>query len=192
MARAVAKSNSQWDGDALPFINVNQDYETDGELIIWDKDFSGFFASVHDNDSEWIPASEYFKLNWIDGIIPKNGEVATIKDELQTMWERMAGQTVYIFSLKRDIITDPDAMVQFAGGVELSKENINQIPNNGTVDYNIIPEQLVLLECTWTQYSQKDKELFLEYTGNSWDVYDDDLPLGYVGPPGLATSQLIE
>ena len=191
-ARAVAKANYEWDGDALPFINVKDDFTTNPELVIWDKDFNGFFASVHDNDRPWIDETEYFKLNWQDGIIPKNGEVATIKQELQTLWDRMGHQTVYLFSLKSSIINDPNAKVKFTGGIELSKENINQIPNNGGTAYNIVPAQLVLLECTWTAYSQKDKLLKLEYTGNSWNVYSGQLPLNYTGPAGISKPELVE
>lgn len=191
-ARAVGEANYEWDGDALPFVNVKDDYTSNPELVIWDKDFNGFFASVHENDRPWIEESEYFKLNWQDGIIPKNGEVAKIKDELQILWDRMGGQTVYLFSLKSSIINDPNAKVKFAGGVELSKENINQIPNNGGTDYNIVPTQLVLLECKWTVYSEKDKILKLEYTGNSFDVYGGNLPINYSPPAGVAKPSLIE
>lgn len=146
-ASAVAKANYEWDGDALPFINVKDDFTKNPSLVIWDKDFNGFFASVHENDRPWIADAEYFKLNWQDGIIPKNGEVATIKQELQILWDRMHGQTVYLFSLKSSIIQDPNAKVEFTGGIQLPKEDINEIPNNGGTAYNIVPEQLVLIEC---------------------------------------------
>ena len=97
LAVAVAEKVSVWDGDGLPFINVDE-FDINGETFdTWDKTSSGFFSCIHSEDYTIVGTSpdRLFRVKWADGIIPKNGVVSDKKDILEEMWSRLAHNKVY-------------------------------------------------------------------------------------------------
>lgn len=188
-AVAVAEKVSVWDGDGLPFINVDE-FDINGEAFdTWDKTSSGFFSCIHSEDYTVVGTSpdRLFSVKWTDGIIPKNGAVSDKKDILEEMWERLQHDKVYIFSLTPEVISR--GWVEFAGGTVLSIENMNNIPNSGSVQYNLKPYQIMLLECVWDGYAHK--QIDLTYTGNYWTLEDSDIPNESMGNIS-STARLIE
>ncbi len=171
-ATAVAEKVVAWDGDGLPFINVDE-FDINGEEFdTWDKTSSGFFSCIHSQDYTVVGTSpdRLFRVKWADGIIPKNGAVSDKKDILEEMWARLAHQKVYIFSLTPDVISR--GWVEFAGGTTLDIEDMNNIPNSGSAQYNLKPYQIMLLECYWDGYQHK--KIDLTYTGNYWTLEDEN------------------
>ncbi len=174
-ATAVAEKADQWNGEGLPFINVDP-FDIDGETFdTWDKTSSGFFSCIHSADFTIVgtPPNEVFKVDWADGIIPKNGVVSNKQDELEDMWNRLAHGTVYVFSLSPEVIDR--GWVEFKNNEIKNIEDINNIPNNGDDGWNLKPGQIILLECTWDGFSHKDIDL--TYTGTWYSLQDGDIPL---------------
>lgn len=189
-ATAVAEKVVAWDGDGLPFINVDE-FDINGEKFdTWDKTSSGFFSCIHSQDYTVVGTSpdRLFQVKWADGIIPKNGAVSDKKDILEEMWERLAHQKVYIFSLTPDVIAD--GRVQFQNDEWKDIDNINNIPNNGNDEWNLKPGQIILLECFWDGYQHK--KIDLTYTGNHWTLEDEDnIPVEGMGSVS-STARLVE
>lgn len=188
-AVAVAEKVSVWDGDGLPFINVDE-FNINGETFAtWEKTSEGFFSCIHSEDYTIVGTSpdRLFRVKWADGIIPKNGVVSDKKDILEEMWARLAHNKVYIFSLTPEVISR--GWVEFAGGTILSIEDMNNIPNSGSAQYNLKPYQIMLLECVWDGYAHK--KIDLTYTGNHWTLADGDIPIESMGNVS-STARLVE
>lgn len=189
-ATAVAEKVVAWDGDGLPFINVDE-FDINGEAFdTWDKTSSGFFSCIHSQDYTVVGTSpdRLFRVKWADGIIPKNGAVSDKKDILEEMWARLAHQKVYVFSLTPDVISR--GWVEFAGGTTLDIEDMNNIPNSGSAQYNLKPYQIMLLECYWDGYQHK--KIDLTYTGNYWTLEDENtIPEEGMGSVS-STARLVE
>lgn len=189
-ATAVAEKVVAWDGDGLPFINVDE-FDINGESFnTWDKTSAGFFSCIHSQDYTIVGTSpnRLFRIKWTDGIIPKNGAVSDKKDILEEMWARLAHEKVYIFSLTPDVISR--GWVEFANGTKLDIENMNNIPNSGSDQYNLKPYQIMLLECIWDGYEHKNIDL--TYTGNYWTLEDENnLPVEGMGNVS-STARLVE
>jgi len=179
---AVAKKIPKWDGEALPFINLDDDYEDIPEIEAWEKTGPGDFESLWPGNN---PPSEYemfnlgknddhsngyFTVNYHDGITVTKGTVATIKQEVGYVYEQ--AKPVYIFSLSSAVI----------------KENkYNKIKNK-----DVIPiEDLVLLQVTFDSYDYSGKTLFLTVTG-VYDFNNGIFPTEYLNEDSIGTSSLVE
>lgn len=187
-SRAVAQKSSVWSGEALPFINLDDDYSADPKIVLWEKTGPGDFESIDKNEYQIIKPNNdsklvYFEVEYKDGIELKKGKVATVKDEVETIYNRhKPDKPVYIISLDKSVIKS--GKVKIIGDVipkSLSKLNNNDI---------VHPDQLVLLECIFDNYDDKGKKLFLTYK-KAYNIAKNEFPTNYVGPNG-GSSKLVE
>ena len=67
-ARAVAKKNNKWTGEALPFININYDYSVE-DPFAWTDIGSGIKGTITDFYTR-NPGTDqaYFEIDYMDGI----------------------------------------------------------------------------------------------------------------------------
>ncbi|AHM56943.1 hypothetical protein EAL2_c16480 [Peptoclostridium acidaminophilum DSM 3953] len=100
-ARAVAKNND-WDGEALPFINLdNYDEEDEDEILSgWDHVSPGDKERIHNDDL--TISSNSIKVNIEDGTImfKKGKDLSGVADPLKVILRE--GNTVYMFGLSND------------------------------------------------------------------------------------------
>ena len=188
-ARAVAKSYSEWDGDALPFMNLDDDYENNSEIVAWEKTTPGDFESINEYEivNEDDPDTVYFRVNYMDGVELTKGTVATVKQEVGYIYNRHKPQypggpykPVYVLSLSADVMRS--GQIKLADG---SYRPLDKLKNKDVVD----PSQIVLLECIFHTYDEQAKNLYLKVT-DVFDIANDELPPDYVSPDG-ADSKLV-
>lgn len=183
-ARAVAKKVSQWAGEALPFINLDDDYQEDPEIVAWEKVSPGDFESIDNYEvvNSEDPDTLYFKVDYMNGIELKKGTVATIKQEVgDVYYQHIPDKPVYIVSLNRDVIN--------SGNVKLkdgTMRSLSKLKNNDVIDLS----QLVLLECIFHDYDYSGKTLYLTCE-EVYDIAHNEFPPDYVSPDG-GTYKLLE
>jgi hypothetical protein len=183
-SRAVAQRVSVWSGEALPFINLDDDYQADPEIVAWEKTGPGDFESIDNytiiNPKD--PEKLYFEIDYLNGIELKKGTVATIKQEVGYVYnQHKPDETVYVLSLNRNVINSGKVLLKDGSTRSLSKLK------NGDV---VHPNQLVLLECIFHDYDYQGKTLFLT-AKKAYDIANNEFPPDYVGPNG-GSSKLIE
>lgn len=105
---AKAKYFYQWDGEALPFINLDDNYLVGENIILWEKllESSGDFESLW-KDEIFIMNSDdddsiYIDVNYSDGLTITKGVVASIKGAVEKIVNQ--NKPVYILSLSNDVI----------------------------------------------------------------------------------------
>ena len=183
-ARAVAKKNPVWAGEALPFINLDDDYLSNPKIEAWEKTGPGDFESLWSGNN---PPSEfhmfnlgknddhsqgYFTVDYEDGITIKKGTVADIKQEVGYVYEQ--NKPVYIFSLSSDVIKS-------------GKYGKKTLDNK-----DVIPlSDLVLLQVTFDSYDFSGKTLFLTKT-NVFDINNGEFPTDYLNSGTKGKSSLID
>lgn len=176
-ASAVAEKDIEWNGEALPFINLDDDYVADPKIVAWEKTGPGDFESILSDEYEIVNGDKnddhsktYFNIDYSDGIAIKKGTVATIKQEVGYIYEQH--KPLYIFSLSSAVIKN--------GTYNSIKPNV------------VIPlKDIVLLQVTFDSYDYSGKTLFLTVTG----VYDIDngiFPTEYLNDDSAGASSLIE
>lgn len=192
-AMAVAKVYYRWNGDALPFINLDDNYSENSAIEIWEKTSPGDFESIDKDEYVYDPVNKFFKVNYEDGIEVKKGVVATIKDEIQAIYDMH--KIVYVLSLSSDVIAS--GKVRLINGTYRDLEDFKKndpIKNNDVID----PSQLVLLECTFDAYKFEgggiDGEHRVALTVlNEYKISEDEYPPDYLSPDGsCAKSKLVK
>lgn len=177
-ASAVAQKNPEWTGEALPFINLDDDYLKDSKIEGWEKTGPGDFESLWPD--EYNPpfnagkdddhSKTYFVIDYSDGIMITKGTVATIKQEVGYIYEQH--KPLYIFSLSSEAI---------------KKGTYNSVKNK-----DIIPlADLVLLQVTFDSYDYSGKTLYLTVT-KVYDIKNGVFPTDYLNDNSAGTSSLIE
>ncbi|WKY48738.1 pilus assembly protein TadG-related protein [Eubacteriaceae bacterium ES3] len=187
--RAVAKITYHWEGDALPFINLDDDYTADPEIVAWEDVSPGDKESILEGEDYGMyqlvngddPETCYFKVDYQNGVVLKEGTVAVIKQEIGYVYEQHLGGFVYVLSLKPDVINSGSVLL--TDGTYRSLENLK---NEDMID----PSQIVLLKCIFHDYDYKGKNLYLTYI-EDYDIYNGELPSDYVNPEG-GSSSLVE
>lgn len=183
-AKAVAEKYAQWAGEALPFINLDDDYGTNPEIVAWEKVSPGDFESINNYEivNAGNPNTLYFKIDYMNGVVLKKGTVATIKQEVGYVYDQHKPDGhVYLISLNRNVINS--GKVKLKNGTTKSLGNLK---NGDVVD----PSQLVLLECIFHDYDYKGKTLFLTKL-KVYDIANGEFPPDYVGADG-GTTKLVE
>lgn len=137
--RAVAQS-SKWNGDALPFINLDGDAENSvvgQSLTAWNKVDPGDKERINNNDL--IISTNSIKLEYEDGFITykKGKDMSGIKGPLNNIL--VVGDTVYVISLKES------EMANYAKKGSKELKNGDEIPLS----------DCVLLECKVTAWNGK-------------------------------------
>lgn len=198
-ARAVSQKISKWDGEVLPFINTNNSFFNKGTKIeAWEKVDSGYFEcienfTIENNESPYDKL--YFDVDLNQGLQVKNGTVANKKQELGYYYETHKSSLVpkpyvYIFSFSPKAIAERKVTLM-NGDVK----NINNLKNKS--DF-VSLSSMVLVKCTFDDYDEKDKTLYLTSV-DTYDLGNDDpnnpfadYPTDYVNPAGNSSSKLLE
>jgi len=176
-ASAVAEKIPEWDGEALPFINLDDDYEADPEIVAWEKTGPGDFESLWKDEYHMFNLGKnddhskgYFTIDYQDGIMITKGTVATVKQEVGYVYEQ--NKPVYIFSLSSDVI--------------------NSGKYNSVKNKDVIPlEDVVLLQVTFDSYDYSGKTLYLTVT-EVYDINDGVFPTDYLNNSSNGKSKLVE
>jgi hypothetical protein len=181
-ARAVAMRNPKWAGEALPFLNLDDDYNDDPTIELWEKVSPGDFESLWKDDfdihNEDDCSTVYFTVDYMDGVQITKGTVADKKQEVECVFAQ-AINPVYVLSLRSNIIN--------SGQVKLKDGTIRSLDKLKNKDI-INEDQIVLLECDWYFYEKKTLKLRVS------DVYNisaGEFPENYYNPDG-GTSTLVE
>lgn len=196
-ARAVAMRYPKWAGEALPFINLDDNYDDDPNIELWEKVSPGDFENIGKDEYEIFnyekkqtcdtSSMAYFKVEYLDGIELKKGEDAEKKDEVQCVFNQ-ENDPVFIISLRNDVIEQQ--WVEMENG-EIRSLKADATGSEKLKNNDIIPlSQLVLLECHWDSYDKNKKTLTLTCY-EDYDINNDELPENYYNPDG-GTSNLIE
>jgi len=174
---AVAQKNPKWSGEALPFLNLDDDYKTTNKIEAWEKTGPGDFESLWPDEYDMYNLGKnddhskgYFTVDYQNGIMITKGTVATIKQEVGYIYEQH--KPLYIFSLSSDAI----------------KKYANVKLNNK----DVIPlSDLVLLQVTFDSYDYSGKTLFLTVTG-VYDINKGIFPTDYLNDGSQGTPVLIK
>jgi len=181
---AAALSPGKWAGEALPFINLDDDYQTDPEIVAWEKTSPGDFESIGNYEivNRSDPDKVYFKVDYMNGVLSTKGVVADKKQEIGYVYEQhKPDKPVYVLSLSSTIINS--GQVKLKDG---SYRSLSKLKNGDIVD----PSQLVLLECIFHDYDYQGKTLFLTVKA-VYDIAHNSFPTDYVSPDG-GKSRLIK
>lgn len=176
-ASATAEKDFEWNGEALPFINLDDDYSKDSKIVAWEKTGPGDIESLWPDeyklfygDKKDDHSKTYFTIDYMNGIEVTKGTVATIKQEVGYIYEQ--NKPVYIFSLSSDAI---------------GKGDYTDIKNK-----DVIPlAALVLLQVTFDSYDYSGKTLFLTVT-EVYDIKNGVFPTEYLNDDSAGGSHLIE
>lgn len=109
-ADATADYIKRWDGEALPFINLDDDYTNENlQIQLWEKLGNGDFESLWKDDYEAINSGEpnvVFDVDYADGLTITKGVVSQGPEGIKSNVELiMARNTdVYILSLSKAVI----------------------------------------------------------------------------------------
>ncbi len=140
-ASAIAQKGKKWNGEALPFINMDDLFENKGDKIqAWEPVGPGNKERIHDDVLEYSESMDRIKIKIQEG---PNGDYVKMKggyaegSELPDVLYNIVvkDNTVYLLSLKNSIIE---------AGV-LDGEKIADIKIN---KYPMLVDNLVLLKCT--------------------------------------------
>ena len=146
-AYAVAEKSS-WNGEALPFINLNgsaEDSVKGQPLSAWEKVGPGDKERISNDDLVVSSDNTNIKVNYEDGILFKKGKVMSkIKTALDNILE--IDNTVYLFSLKHSVMPDYE------------KKAINELGNGMPIPL----DDIVLLECKVSEWDGKIVSLKFE------------------------------
>jgi Flp pilus assembly protein TadG len=176
-AVAVAEKSPQWAGEALPFINLDDNYATDPKIVAWEKTGPGDFESLWPDEYTMFNMGKtddhskaYFTIDYTDGITITKGTVATIKQEVGYIYAQH--KPLYIFSLSSDAI---------------KSGKYNNVKNK-----DVIPlSDLVLLQVTFDSYDGTGKTLFLTVTG-VYDINNGVFPSDFLNGGSTGSARLIQ
>ena len=193
-AKAVAEQDqTQWNGDALPFLNVNMAYANGTKLKVRDKDWGGAFDSIDKVDrGDKLPGAYWaFDIKYEDGLIDKNGKDNSIQKSVEEIYNAgvaSGNKTVYLFSLSNEVRVSNKVKVILSDGSVTTKAPTAL----GTNDV-IHPSQLVLLRVTFDYCGKNSLDVDFTVTG-MYDLGNDfkdgsgnnlpDYPTDYVSPSG--------
>ena len=176
-ARSVARFKSIWDGEAMPFINLDDDYLDDSHIEAWEKTGPGDFESIWKTDFTMynLGPNDDHSMGWIsidyhDGITITKGTVANVKQEIGYLYQQ--NRPLYIFSLSSDIIR--------SGSYDDLKNK------------DVIPlDDLVLLQVTFDSYDLSGKTLYLT-VHEVYDFNSGNVPVDFLYDMTHGIARLVE
>lgn len=146
VARAVATREASWAGDALPFMNLDDDYIANPQMTLWEKT-----TAAGDDEKLWPYDQTKIDAEYVitqvagiyncklvdmeDGFALKSGITKADQDEITGVVSQSIGKYVYVLSLR-------------AGANSKIDPNMNY--NN---KQNISTHDVVLLKCLVTSYN---------------------------------------
>lgn len=199
--KAKAKFIAHWEGEALPFVNVNDLY-TEGEdttITVWEDEKVGYFESIEKQDQvednyhpSIDPNDVYIKvLDYEDGIKLTPGVDNSIKSAIEALVYKAntnvvdVGKTLYVFSLKNQVITDE----KYFG---VSEDGKTVTSKNDTIAY----EDLVLLKVELNNYyknlNNEEEARLVFRVVEEYDISNGEFPVDYVSSHAKTSSTLIE
>jgi hypothetical protein len=109
-AEAIAVGNKIWAGEALPFVNLDDNYNIGDQIVLWEATGPGDFESIFWKDYtiyyEDIPEKTYFTVNISDGgITLDKGVDASKKTAIENICYYQTGKPIYFWSLRKEVIT---------------------------------------------------------------------------------------
>lgn len=188
-AYAQAEYNSKWYGEALPFLNLSDEYlKSDGtitneELSIWGKVGPGTFEVI---GKDYI--DDKFVIEWQNGFTIDNGNV-TDSNYLKEMCYK--GAILYVFTLKNDVVQEVidsyDGHFYYYTDNEGNKEVLNGKPVIDKAD--IILLEVEITGTTYTGIGNNDKIDFI--VRDTYDIHNGEIPTNYCSTISEPTSNLI-
>ncbi len=159
-ATAVAQ-NGKWDGNVLPFVNMDDNFSTKGDLIdVWESVAPGDKERIHDNVIT-VPTDSSIYVNIlndddsIDGdyIYMKGGYAVATQLDTPLTNIVIEGNAVYVFSIKNNMIPN------YADTIT----NINK--------FHLPMSNIVLLKCIVVDdWYSPGKTIYLEFQESyEWD-----------------------
>lgn len=176
---AKAKCSYQWDGEALPFVNLDDIYTVGGNIVLWEKivDSSGDFESLWKDEIEVVNADDvdktYINVNYSDGLTITKGVVANVKGAVQVIMDQ--NRPVYVLSLSNDVI---------------NQQVYNNLENKLTLDY----KHFVLLKANMISFEPNGNEQRIELEVlDIYDIVNNEFPKDYLNiQAARIVSSLIE
>lgn len=167
VVRAVATSEAPWVHDALPFMNLDDNYLADPNMTLWEKtthagdDEKLWPLDTNKVDAEYeiTQTNGFYSCKLVDmedGFALKSGITSSDQKEIEGVVQQYVGQYVYVLSLD-------------ATKAGLIDPNLNYDNKQ-----NISTHDVVLLKCKLVSYnfstgvSDADFGIHLEYTGESY------------------------
>lgn len=176
-AVAVAEKSPQWAGEALPFLNLDDDYTANTNIVAWEKTAPGDFESLWPDEYEMFNLGKnddhsmgYFTIDYQNGITVTKGTVATIKQEIGYIYDQH--KPLYIFSLSSDAI---------------KSGKYNKIKNKDVVPLS----DLVLLQVTFDSYDYSGKTLYLTVKG-VYDINNGVFPSDFLNGGSKGSAKLVQ
>ena len=176
-ARAVATREATWAGDALPFMNLDDQYTAGSTIVLWEKTTAqGDYERLWDNNN---PDYEYvitgtpgnYTCQLVDladnHVAIKSGVSASNESLIIGLCQQYNNQYVYVLSLK-----SPNEVTNYS--------NKQQIPTSEIV---LLKCKLTITNFTTAFGSAIDRGITLTYTGVSYDM--DKVISGEVWVPSL-------
>lgn len=179
-ADATATYEKIWDGEALPFINLDDNYSNENlQIQLWEKLGNGDFESLWKEDYEVVNSGSpnvYFDVDYADGLQITKGVVAEGPEKIKSNVELIMANNseAYILSLSNDVI---------------ASKKYADVENKLVIDFN----DLVLLKVEIVSFEPNGSQPALVL--NVKDVYDiaaGDYPVDYNLKNARVKSKLIE
>lgn len=179
-ADATAKYTERWDGEALPFVNLDDDYtKANLQIQLWEKLGNGDFESLWKDDYKAVNSGEsnaFFDVEYADGLSVTKGVVAEgpekIKSNMQIIMDRK--QDVYILSLSKAVI---------------DSKKYADIGNKLVIDF----KDLVLIKVEIVSFDPNGNNPALVLkVKNVYNIGSGEYPVDYNLLNGLVKSTLIE
>lgn len=188
-AQAVAQKINRWVGEALPFVNLDDNYRANSEIEIWESTGNGDFESLLSDDFDTVKiyldgtmdvnnpsnnlrdvALVYHDVKYEDGIQITKGVVANVKDEIGMVVD--ANNMAYVFSLK------PETLAAYAAG---------KLSNKQTIPLT----DMVLLQVEILDYDEQKKTIKMRYV-REYDVNEGEFPTEFLQNVERGTSKLVK
>lgn len=182
VASAVAQRKGQWAGEALPFINLDFDYSVT-DPTAWTDVGHGIKGTIVDFYTRNSDSDEpYFEIDYTNGITVTPGyangtkglDHSKLSDGLAKILtvDDMGIKTVYIFSLRSDIIKARTFKVTTKKGkVETRSLDADDLKEGDTIH----PDQLVLIQCRFDDCKWANQhDIETTFLGNVYDLGNDD------------------
>jgi Flp pilus assembly protein TadG len=178
---ATAKYGYRWNGDALPFVNLDDTINIGDTVDLWEKlETSGDFENIWKDDFEYDETFNYFKIDFSDGGISitkgrKMDKADDVESVITPAYANNTTQTVYFFSLNPAYV-----------GTLTSEELKNQA---------VIPlSKLILVEAyvTYFDFTNANEPVLKLKVKQTYDIYNGIIPTGYNSSFATAIAHLIK
>lgn len=203
-ARAVAKKDYKWDGEALPLVNTGSVFPSETNKIVLRTNKSpgdksqifDFYAETND-----LGENSYY-VSYMDGIMLDEGNGNTksnidpdlyLKTVLEDVFTGVKpGDEFYILSLRSDII---DGFMNHGQAVEVTNRGETKqrtLIEGGFKEGDVFDKSmLVLLKCTYESSKGSNyTDINLIYK-EKYDISNGEFPTDYISPVG-GHSKLVE